>query len=359
MASLSTTLASLRRAESGSFKGNYGYAGERTAYGSPRGAYGITDFNWRIMTKMADMTGANIRSQRAQDAVAANVMQQYHDRYGSWDLAVAAWYGGTKSADVIVRNGGKIRNASLARLVKKVGGYQRIPDVNNYPIKGTPRQSTGGRKGWTFPVAGKYEFSGGSFMDKHTKGDRSHHAIDIYAESGTAIVAPVAGTITKVGTGGTLGGNTVTVQGNDGITYYIAHMSKHAKIEKGQKVMAGHQLGFVGNTGSAKRTKAHAHFSMKKGGKALNPYKYLKQAEADGGVMSLEMDLTGVEGHDDMQAQPTDPASAQAGTGMLNQLVSAASGMIAGGQRLDPRQWIDPKTEELDLTKKETIDGSP
>jgi len=188
-------------------------------------------------------------------------------------------------------------------------------------------------------------------MDKHTKGDRSHHAIDIYAKSGTGIVSPAGGTITRVKSGSKLGGTTVTVMGNDGIEYYFAHMSKHApNLKQGQKILAGHTLGYVGNTGSAKRTKAHLHFSMKKAGKALNPYSHLRQAEADGGVMTLDMDLTGAEGHDDHAAHTAHTAEMEGG-GMVDQMVASASNLVAGGQRLDPRTWIDPATEELDLTE--------
>jgi len=352
MASLSTTLASIRRAESGTFRGEY-----NNDNNGALGAYGITSHNWKALSRMAGLAGANIRSKGAQDAVVANVIQGYYNRYGSWDIAVAAWYGGTKSADIIVRRGGSIRNAQLARLVKQVSRYQKVPDVNNYTLKvGAGAGAKRGNKGWTFPIAGEYEFSGGSFMDKHTKGDRSHHAIDIYAKSGTAVVSPSGGTITKVSEGGKLGGITVTVQGNDGVTYYFAHMSKHAKgITKGQKIMAGHQLGFVGNTGSARGTKAHLHFSMKKGGKAINPYQSLRQAEADGGIMSMPMDITG--GAD--MAAPVDPNAItdQPGPGMLDNLMSSAAGMIAGGQRLDPRKWIDPDREELEIGK-EALDGS-
>lgn len=365
MASLGTTLASIRRAESGSFKGNYGTVGERGRGGTPRGAYGILDTNWTGWAAAAGIAGANHRSARAQDTVAASVLQSYYNRYGSWDLATAAWYGGTKSADTIVRNGGKIRNAQLARLVKKVGGFQKIPAVNNFTIPSRGQQSVaaraeGGRaqtnKGWTFPVAGATEWSGGSFMDKHTKGDRSHHAIDIYAAKGTPIISPVGGTITSVRTGGKLGGTTVSVTGSDGVTYYFAHMSKHAAgLKRGQKIMAGHHLGSVGNTGSARGTKAHLHFSMKKNGKAINPKGFLSGAETTNGLYA------------DLEYAPDDPMAVTAqqaqgdapfGTTLPEQLVEQTSNLMAGGVRLDPREWIDPDIEELDLNKEKTDMGS-
>lgn len=363
MASLGTTLAAIRRAESGSFKGNYGATGDRGRGGTPKGAYGILDTNWSGWSAAAGLAGANPRSARAQDTVAAAVLQSYYNRYGSWDLATTAWYGGTKSADTVAKNGGKIRNAHLARLVKKVEGFQKIPDVNNYARqvpKGATKRAQGGRaqtnEGWTFPVAGSTEWSGGSFMNKHTKGDRSHHAIDIYAAQGTPIISPVGGTITSVKSGGKLGGTTVAVRGRDGITYYFAHMSKHAAgLERGQKIMAGHALGTVGNTGSARGTKAHLHFSMKKNGKALNPKSFLNGAETSNGVYT------------DLEYAPDDPTAVTAGqttqetpfgTTVPEAMVDSVSNNIAGGKRLDPREWIDPNVEKLDLNQTKTDMGS-
>ena len=120
MANLQTTLSAMRRAESGSFRGDYGYRGRRASGGTPVGAYGILDSNWRGWASSAGIPGANIRSKTAQDRVAGFVMQSFYNRYGSWELATAAWFGGTKSADAIAKKGGTISNAILARLVKQV-----------------------------------------------------------------------------------------------------------------------------------------------------------------------------------------------------------------------------------------------
>lgn len=358
MASLSTTLAALRRAESGSFRGNYSFRGERGQGGTPEGAYGILNTNWRPWAASAGISGANSKSRLAQDKVAAHVLQSYYNRYGSWELATAAWYGGTKSADIIQRRGGKIRNAKIARFVKQVGNFQKHPEVNNYSTNTTravrSAAAAGGESGWVFPVAGGNEWSGGSYMAKHTKGDRSHYAIDVYSAKGTPIVSPVGGTVTKVGVGGKLGGNTVAVLGNDGVTYYFAHMSGHAKgLERGQKIMAGHHLGAVGNSGSARGTKPHLHFSMKKNGKPLNPKVFLNGAETANGLYATDLQYEEAQEGD----LSTPQGDAPFGTTGPEQMVEQVSNVMAGGVRLDPREWIDPNVDELDLNKEKTDMG--
>ena len=372
MASLATTLAAIRKAESGTFRGEYGAVGRRLTQGQPRGAYGILDRNWRSFAATAGVPGADWRDKNAQDRVAATIIQSYYERYGSWDAAVAAWVGGPRSADSIMRKG-HTTNPQIAKYVKQVANYQRIPDVNNYPLSASAlRGGKGGTRGgsWQFPIAGKAEWSGGSFMDKHTKGDRSHHAIDVYAAKGTPIVSPVSGTITKIGSGGTLGGNTVSVMGSDGVTYYFAHMQGHSKnITKGDKIMAGTHLGFVGNTGSARGTKAHLHFSMKKGGKALNPKDFLAQAQGDMGAFdgldpyeaAIQQGAAGAGA-----GATVSPVAAGFGQSLPDAMIEAAANTVAGGKRVDPRKWQaegvaqdlierDVEKLELDLEEKKSL----
>lgn len=146
---------------------------------------------------------------------------------------------------------------------------------------------------WVFPVIGKTEWSGGSWMPSTlTHRGRTHSAIDIYASRGQTIVAPVSGTIRATGSDN-IGGNWVQISGSDGNVYYFAHMDKPPAVKKGQSITGGAQIGVVGNSGSASRTKPHVHFSVKRNGKAINPTSMLK-----GGVVvpDLEFEKTGVAG---------------------------------------------------------------
>jgi murein DD-endopeptidase MepM/ murein hydrolase activator NlpD len=101
-----------------------------------------------------------------------------------------------------------------------------------------------------------------------------HQGNDMMAKKGTAIVAPVSGTVTQ-GTG-TIGGNFFRLVGADGTMYYGAHMSTFGKAGK---VKAGDVLGTVGNTGDAAGGATHLHFEIHPaGGSAVNPYAYLVAA---------------------------------------------------------------------------------
>lgn len=129
-----------------------------------------------------------------------------------------------------------------------------------------------------FPVIGTNEWSAGSWMPtQQTHRGRTHAAIDIYASKGQAVVAPVNGTIRSVGSGN-IGGHWARIEGNDGITYYFAHMQLPVEWKKGQQIRAGQQIGFVGNTGSATSTSPHLHFSMKRDGISISPVDFLRSA---------------------------------------------------------------------------------
>lgn len=129
---------------------------------------------------------------------------------------------------------------------------------------------------WYFPIIGETEFSGGSWMpDSLTHRGRTHAAIDVYAEMGAPIIAPVSGVVQTVKTSD-IGGHTVSFLGDDGITYYFAHMAQPSPVLKGQRLNIGSYVGAVGNSGSAKNTKPHLHLSMKRNGSPINPYQYLK-----------------------------------------------------------------------------------
>lgn len=130
---------------------------------------------------------------------------------------------------------------------------------------------------WLFPVIGATEWSTGSWMPyTQTHRGRTHAAVDIYATSGQTIISPVAGVVKNFGSGN-IGGNWIQIEGNDGNVYYFAHMDQAVTLEKGQNVGPGTAIGIVGNSGSAKTTSPHVHFSVKSGGKAVSPVEMLQQ----------------------------------------------------------------------------------
>ena len=69
------------------------------------GAYGILDINWDVWSKQAGYAGADWRIPVIQDIVAANKIQEYYNKYGSWDLVAVAWYGGPGKANIAMEFG--------------------------------------------------------------------------------------------------------------------------------------------------------------------------------------------------------------------------------------------------------------
>ena len=89
-----------------------------------------------------------------------------------------------------------------------------------------------------------------------------HYGNDLFADEGTTAVAPVTGTITRAGWT-EVGGNRVTIRDSCGWHYYMAHLETIASgITVGSPITAGTYIGTVGDTGSARGTQAHIHFSI-------------------------------------------------------------------------------------------------
>lgn len=129
--------------------------------------------------------------------------------------------------------------------------------------------------GFVFPVAQPYQFGDtfGAPRMTGTQYEHWHEGTDIFAPMGTELLAAERGVVTRVRTGGTLGGNTVWLQGESGTAYYYAHLFAFAPgVREGLLVEAGTVLGYVGDTGNARGTPPHLHFEVHpNGGDAINP----------------------------------------------------------------------------------------
>lgn len=109
-------------------------------------------------------------------------------------------------------------------------------------------------------------------------GGRSHQGVDIFAPRWTEAVAVMDGTIADIGNGG-LGGRSIWLRGNDGRSYYYAHLEQWADgIRRGARVRAGELIAFVGNSGNARSTATHLHFEVREGNRTVNPYYALADA---------------------------------------------------------------------------------
>jgi len=75
------------------------------------GAYGILDINWtgtktqKSWAEQAGYSGADWHDPVAQDAVAKYKVQEYFNKYGSWDAVSVAWFSGEGNANKLVKNG--------------------------------------------------------------------------------------------------------------------------------------------------------------------------------------------------------------------------------------------------------------
>ncbi|GEL76349.1 M23 family metallopeptidase [Tenuibacillus multivorans] len=99
---------------------------------------------------------------------------------------------------------------------------------------------------------------------------RSHKGIDIAGTSNRTIKAADNGVVTSAGWDGTYGYK-VEIDHNNGYKTLYAHLSS-IKVEVGQTVKKGHQIGVMGSTGRS--TGVHLHFEVFKNGSNVNPLNY-------------------------------------------------------------------------------------
>ena len=101
-----------------------------------------------------------------------------------------------------------------------------------------------------------------------TKKVTPHRAIDYAADTGTPVIATADGKVTTAGSKGGLG---ITVELKHGgyLTQY-AHLSSIAKgVKKGEDVVQGDVIGYVGSTGIS--TGPHLQYAMFEDGNPINP----------------------------------------------------------------------------------------
>jgi hypothetical protein len=162
-----------------------------------------------------------------------------------------------------------------------------------------------------FPVLGAATY-GNDFGDPRAGG--RHEGIDILADRKASAVAAESGTV-KFWTTSAQAGCMLYLYGDSGTTYLYIHLNNDLGtgndnkgacvagtayapgMKSGDRVSAGQQVGFVGDSGDANGLHPHLHFEVHpKDGAAVNPYPYLQKAlrllfnEPDGTVFSLVLD---------------------------------------------------------------------
>jgi hypothetical protein len=143
-----------------------------------------------------------------------------------------------------------------------------------------------------FPVLG-----GGKYVNdfNSSRSGGPHHATDIMAPKLTPLVAAVDGTITYVGYPQPTWGYMVQITDVNGYEYNYLHINNDnpgtddgnggamhayaADIRKGNPVIKGQLIGWVGDSGNAESTAPHLHFEIyRPDGSAVDPYTVLIEA---------------------------------------------------------------------------------
>lgn len=124
---------------------------------------------------------------------------------------------------------------------------------------------------YIYPMTGRVRDPAGYVRNRGTSGAYPHGGCDIFAATGTPVVAAQAGTVvfTSVGRKGSYGtkgsgsyrfGTVVAIKHADGYVTVYAHL--HQKmVQRGARVTQGQQIGTCGQTGMFD-TPAHLHFEL-------------------------------------------------------------------------------------------------
>jgi murein DD-endopeptidase MepM/ murein hydrolase activator NlpD len=155
--------------------------------------------------------------------------------------------------------------------VSSIAQLNGIRDVNRVR-EGTVLRIGAAAASSVCPVAGWVSFV--SVFGDPRGGGRKHLGYDIAAARGTAVVANVSGTVEHHPN--PLGGNAFYLHGDDGVTYYGAHLQDY--VGPPRRVRIGEVIGQVGTTGNAPADLPHLHFERIVGGTSVDPGATLRRA---------------------------------------------------------------------------------
>jgi len=222
---------------------------------SPSGARGVM----QLMPETANALGIDIDDPEQNIEGGMRYLRLQYDRFGRWDLAVAAYHAGP--AAVHRHNGVPPKSQAF---VKAVVGPQTT--AARAPSSTTARPASRLARGFAWPLQGPVMARFGP----------RHHGIDIAARQGTPIRASRAGKVASAGWYYDYGRTVILDHGTSILTLY-GHASV-ALVRPGQSVKAGEVIARVGCTGRC--TGPHVHFEIRINGRAVDPFKEIEVAGA-------------------------------------------------------------------------------
>jgi murein DD-endopeptidase MepM/ murein hydrolase activator NlpD len=131
------------------------------------------------------------------------------------------------------------------------------------------------------PVVGKVDYGTAENAFGAARSGHMHSGHDMFAATGTPLVAVADGVVVDAGSDGGQGNYVHLYDPERKQTYIYMHMVAPAEVKTGDKVAAGEQLGGVGCTGSCSGD--HLHFEIRAGeswaGEPRDPLPDLKKWE--------------------------------------------------------------------------------
>jgi murein DD-endopeptidase MepM/ murein hydrolase activator NlpD len=144
-----------------------------------------------------------------------------------------------------------------------------------------------------FPHSGPTEFT--DSFGAARSGGRSHQGNDLMTDKMTPVVAVADGVVVEVRTEEhPLAGYSVVMDHGGGLSSHYLHLNNDTPgsddgaatfemtfasgLHVGQRVRAGEQIAWSGDSGNAEWTGPHTHFELRVNDSAINPYPYLVAA---------------------------------------------------------------------------------
>jgi peptidoglycan LD-endopeptidase LytH len=179
---------------------------------------------------------------------------------------------GTLSAD-------EERIATLRAELDAAFGEARAREHELASRRDRQRQISRGRQQGTYACPIERPFHFRDTWGAPRSGGRRHRGTDVFAPMGHPVYAFTHGAIARH-SNSRLGGLGLYLRGDDGNTYYYAHLQRIAPGHgPGRRVEAGELIAYNGDSGNARGGAPHVHFEMYPGGGgAVNPYPALAAA---------------------------------------------------------------------------------